>query len=238
MAGPWGDHVIEVGACWAVVMALTGYYLFVRGWRARRRARRAGSPGRRAAPPARAGRRRGRPRTAHPAGHRAAVDRLLGREGAVLRDRAGLVDVEPRPGRPERSDLHAGRVAAAQPPARTCRGRRATRPSRPATRRRATRENVANVDTAIAVADQQGLRHPMTVALPAPRRRDRRLLGDRLRLRRARRTSRPCTSAGTAARWSRRTASPTTRCWPRSSRRASGCTRAAASGGGRSGARR
>ncbi|HRI95825.1 MAG TPA: PepSY domain-containing protein, partial [Nocardioides sp.] len=32
MAGRWGDHVIELGACWAVVMALTGYYLFVRGW--------------------------------------------------------------------------------------------------------------------------------------------------------------------------------------------------------------
>ena len=45
MAGPWGDHVIELGACWAVVMAITGYYLFVRGWRARRRARTAGRPG-------------------------------------------------------------------------------------------------------------------------------------------------------------------------------------------------
>ena len=40
MAGPWGDHVIELGACWAVVMAISGYYLFFRGWRARRRARR------------------------------------------------------------------------------------------------------------------------------------------------------------------------------------------------------
>ena len=46
MRGPWGDHVIELGACWAVVMALTGYYLFVRGWRARRRRRRR-APGRR-----------------------------------------------------------------------------------------------------------------------------------------------------------------------------------------------
>ena len=31
MAGRWGDYVIELGACWALVMALTGYYLFVRG---------------------------------------------------------------------------------------------------------------------------------------------------------------------------------------------------------------
>ena len=45
MLGPWGDHVIELGACWAVVMALTGYYLFVRGWRARRRMRTSGRSG-------------------------------------------------------------------------------------------------------------------------------------------------------------------------------------------------
>ena len=49
MAGPWGDHVIELGACWAIVMALTGYYLFVRGWRARRRRPVGRSPGRQAA---------------------------------------------------------------------------------------------------------------------------------------------------------------------------------------------
>lgn len=40
MTGWVGDAVIEIGACWAVVMSLTGYYLFVRGWRARRRAAR------------------------------------------------------------------------------------------------------------------------------------------------------------------------------------------------------
>ena len=45
MAGTWGDRVIELGACWAFVMALTGYYLFVRGWRARRRTRKAERPG-------------------------------------------------------------------------------------------------------------------------------------------------------------------------------------------------
>ena len=41
MVGTWGDYLIELGACWAVVMAVTGYYLFVRGWRARRRQRKA-----------------------------------------------------------------------------------------------------------------------------------------------------------------------------------------------------
>jgi uncharacterized iron-regulated membrane protein len=37
MAGTLGDVILELGACWAIVMALTGYYLFVRGWPARRR---------------------------------------------------------------------------------------------------------------------------------------------------------------------------------------------------------
>lgn len=38
MTGKIGDAVVELAACWAIVMALTGYYLFVRGWRSRRRA--------------------------------------------------------------------------------------------------------------------------------------------------------------------------------------------------------
>lgn len=37
MAGRWGDGLIEVAACWAIVMALTGYYLFVAGRKARLR---------------------------------------------------------------------------------------------------------------------------------------------------------------------------------------------------------
>lgn len=31
----WGGVVMELAACWALVMAITGYYLFVRGYRAR-----------------------------------------------------------------------------------------------------------------------------------------------------------------------------------------------------------
>lgn len=42
MVGLPGALVMELGACWAIVMALTGYYLFVRGWRARLRAARQG----------------------------------------------------------------------------------------------------------------------------------------------------------------------------------------------------
>ena len=45
MAGRFGDHLIELAACWAVVMAVTGYYLFVKGRVARRRRRRSGAPG-------------------------------------------------------------------------------------------------------------------------------------------------------------------------------------------------
>jgi uncharacterized iron-regulated membrane protein len=44
MSGRWGDHVIELSACWAIVMAITGYVLFARGWRARRKARASGRP--------------------------------------------------------------------------------------------------------------------------------------------------------------------------------------------------
>lgn len=52
MVGAWGDYVIEVAACWAIVMALTGYYLAFKGRKARRRVaqkarieRAAGTPG-------------------------------------------------------------------------------------------------------------------------------------------------------------------------------------------------
>jgi uncharacterized iron-regulated membrane protein len=37
MTGPVGDAVIELGACWAVVMAVTGYLIFLRGRKARLR---------------------------------------------------------------------------------------------------------------------------------------------------------------------------------------------------------
>lgn len=37
MVGPVGDAVIELGACWAVVMAITGYLIFFKGRKARLR---------------------------------------------------------------------------------------------------------------------------------------------------------------------------------------------------------
>ncbi len=45
MSGVVGDRVMELGTCWALVMALTGYFLFFRGWKARRRNRQRGRPG-------------------------------------------------------------------------------------------------------------------------------------------------------------------------------------------------
>lgn len=45
MAGSRGDAVIELAACWALVMALTGYYLYFAGARARRRRRAADARG-------------------------------------------------------------------------------------------------------------------------------------------------------------------------------------------------
>ena len=167
MAGPWGDHVIELGACWAFVMALTGYYLFVRGFRARRRARKAERRGaklryRHGLIGAVAG-----SRSAHPPGDRAAVDRVLGREGADLRHRAGLLDVEHRPGAQSdpTSTLDESLPHSHQQDVPWAMGDSEVPQSAPP---QDGETSVANVDTAIAVADQQGLRHPMTVALPAP----------------------------------------------------------------------
>ncbi|MFC7485963.1 PepSY-associated TM helix domain-containing protein [Knoellia sp. CPCC 206453] len=42
MGGRVGDLVMELGACWALVMAITGYYLFLKGRRARKRQRERG----------------------------------------------------------------------------------------------------------------------------------------------------------------------------------------------------
>ena len=166
MAGPWGDHVIEVGACWAVVMALTGYYLFVRGWRARRRARLAGRPG-------------ARLRWRHGViGAFAGVGLLAllvtglpwtGFWGAKVQTFAtghgsSMWSTDPGALSKPTSRLdeslphsHQQDVPWALQDSTVPRSRAGNGAER----------NVANVDTAIEVADRTGLRHPMTVALPA-----------------------------------------------------------------------
>jgi uncharacterized iron-regulated membrane protein len=164
MAGPWGDHVIELGACWAVVMAVTGYYLFVRGFRARRRARVA--------------RRRGATlRWRHGlVGAFAGLGLLAllvtglpwtGLWGAKVQSFAtahgsSLWSTDPGALSNPTSRLdeslphsHHHDVPWAQQDSPV-----------PSSSPKEGERSVANADTAIEVADRSGLRHPMTVALP------------------------------------------------------------------------
>jgi uncharacterized iron-regulated membrane protein len=165
MSGTWGDRVIEVGVCWALVMALTGYYLFVRGFQARRRAKRAE-------------RRTARLRYRHGmVGAFVGVGLLTllvtglpwtGFWGEKVQSIAtdhgsSLWSLDPGAQSDPSSTLdeslphsHAQDVPWGQGDSPVPDG--------------ATEDDgrsVANVDTAIAVADREGLRHPMTVALPA-----------------------------------------------------------------------
>jgi uncharacterized iron-regulated membrane protein len=171
LAGRWGDHVVELGACWAVVMAVTGYYLFVRGWRARRRAHRSG-------------RRGARLRSRHAlVGSVAGVGLLAllvtglpwtgfwGERvqsfatehgtslwstdpGAVSNPTSTLDESLPHSHRQDVPwALGDTAVPSSQPPVDVPEGDEAA--------------GVADVDTALVVADRAGLRHPMTVALPS-----------------------------------------------------------------------
>ena len=163
MVGPFGDRLIELGACWAVVMALTGYYLFVRGWRARRRMRKSGRPG-------------ARLRSQHGVvGAFVGVGLLTllvtglpwtGLWGATVQELAtdrgtSMWSTDPGAMSDPTSTLdeslphgHSTDVPWAMGDSEV---------PRSAGNRERT---VANVDTALAVADREGLRHPMTVAMP------------------------------------------------------------------------
>ena len=166
MSGQWGDLVIELGACWAVVMAVTGYYLFVRGWRARLRARRAG-------------RRGARLRFRHGlVGAVAGVGLLTllvtglpwtGFWGERVQSLAtdhgsSLWSTDPGARSDPASSLDESLPHSHQQDVPWAQGDSPVPQSDPSDRER----NVANVDTAIEVADREGLRRPMTVALPAP----------------------------------------------------------------------
>jgi uncharacterized iron-regulated membrane protein len=171
MAGRAGDRLIEVAACWAVVMALSGYYLFVRGWAARRRAARKGRPG-------------GRLRSRHAwtgafAGlgllallvtglpwtgfwgekvQSLATSRgtsLWSQDPSALSNPTSTLDESLPHSHQQDVPWGSGKspVPSSPPPGAPSAG--------------GAERNVANVDTAITVADRAGLRHPMTVALPA-----------------------------------------------------------------------
>ena len=156
MAGTWGERLIELAACWAIVMALTGYYLSWKGRAARRRAP--------------AGRRR-HARIGSVAGIGVLMllvsglpwTGLWGGQAQELATRGGssLWSTDPGAASEPSSTLdeslphsHAREVPWGMGDSGVPRSQGQSH------------QSVANVDTAIAVADAEGLRHPMTVALP------------------------------------------------------------------------
>ena len=169
MRGVWGDYVIELGACWAIVMALTGYYLFVKGWRARRRLLAKGRPG------ARLRSRHGMVGAFVGAGlllllvsglpwtglwgakvQELATDRgssLWSQDPGALSDPTSSLD-ESLP------HSHATDVPWAMGDSQVPR-------SEIPDDVRSGEVNVANVDTAVEVASSEGLRRPFTIAMPS-----------------------------------------------------------------------
>ena len=165
MLGTKGDILMELGACWAIVMALTGYYLFIRGRAARLRRKVTGAAGS-------AMRSRhaligsvvgvsllillvsGLPWTGFWGKHAQtmATDNstsMWGNDpGGVSHQGSTLDESLPH--------SHAHEIPWAQ-------GGK-TVPESPKTDEEVS---VANVDTAVAVADRAGLHHPLTIALPA-----------------------------------------------------------------------
>ena len=167
MAGPWGDHVIELGACWALVMALTGYFLFVRGLRARRRARKAGRRG------AKLRFRHGLVGAVVGVGLLTLLVTGLPWTGfwgekvqTFATEKGSSMWSLTRARRATRPRRWTSRCRTAT--SRTCRGRRVTRRCRTRPPKDggsgASRTSTPRSRSRTA----QGLRHPMTVALPAP----------------------------------------------------------------------
>lgn len=164
MTGKLGDGVIEVAACWAIVMALTGYYLFFSGRRARLRRRQKRASG-------------ARLRSTHAVvGSVAGVGLLMmvvtglpwtgfwGEKVQQLATSQGssLWSLDPgaqsEPGSTLDESLphsHAVEVPWAQQESEV-----------PSSGAGADSGSVATVDTAVVVAEREGLAHPMTIVLP------------------------------------------------------------------------
>lgn len=164
MSGRLGDAVIELGACWAVVMALTGYHLLVRGRRARRRAVAADRPG-------------ARLRARHGlVGSFVGLGLLYllvsglpwtGVWGAQVQELAtaqgsSMWSLDPGAVSEPTSRLDESLPHSHVQDVPWALG--GTPVPAPGERDGAS---VANLDTAVAVADAEGLRHPFTVALPS-----------------------------------------------------------------------
>lgn len=168
MAGTWGDRLVELAACWALVMALTGYYLFWRGRAARRRSRAAGA----------------RLRSRHATvGAVAGLGLLMllvsglpwtgvwGERAQQLATDNGssLWSTDPGAISDPTSTLDESLPHSHQQDVPWALGEsEVPEPSDPGAPGHGDgTRSVANVDTAIQAADARGLRHPMTVALPA-----------------------------------------------------------------------
>ncbi|AKU15028.1 PepSY-associated TM helix domain-containing protein [Luteipulveratus mongoliensis] len=161
MAGRTGELIMELGACWAIVMALTGYYLFFKGRRARKRQRANGTPA-------------SRLRSNH-----ARTGALIG-GGLLLLVVSGLPwtgfwgaqaqQLVTARGTSFWSDDHG---AISNPTSTLDESLPHSHHVVPWAQEKSpvpqsgSAASVANVDTTVAVADRKGLAHPVTVVWPA-----------------------------------------------------------------------
>ena len=165
MLGSTGDILMELGACWAIVMALTGYYLFIRGRAARLRRRLTGAAGsamrsRHAVIGSVVGASllillvSGLPWTAFWGKHAQTMatdhsSSMWGSDpGGVSHQGSTLDESLPH--------SHAHEIPWAQGDSKV-----------PESGKPGKEVSIANIDTAVAVADRAGLHHPLTIALPA-----------------------------------------------------------------------
>ena len=164
MVGPVGDAVIELGACWAVVMAITGYLIFFKGRRARLRRLAARAKG-------------SALRNRHGwIGALAGVGLLglvvtglpwTGIWGAQVQKYAtshgtSVWGTDPGARSDPTSTLDESLPHSHKVDVPWALGKDEVPTSTPGGDER----SVASVDTAIVVGEREGLRHPMTVALP------------------------------------------------------------------------
>lgn len=164
MTGSLGDLVIELAACWAVVMALTGYFLVVKGRKARRRSREKGQPG-------------SLLRSRHASiGLVAGAGLLLllvsglpwtGFWGAKVQELATDRGTSMWSTDPGAVSEPTSRLDESLPHSHATDVPWALGGSEVPTSTADGEGSVANLDTAVTQADREGLRHPFTVALPA-----------------------------------------------------------------------
>jgi uncharacterized iron-regulated membrane protein len=166
MAGLFGDRLIEIAVCWAIVMSLTGYYLFFAGRKARLRRRAKKAPG-------------SKLRSRHALiGSVAGIGLLAmvatglpwtGFWGAKVQELATTAGTslwsldhgaQSEPGSRLDESLPHSHAVREVPWAQ---GATEVPSSDPESRR----GSVANVDTAVFVAEEEGLAHPMTIVLPS-----------------------------------------------------------------------